>query len=366
MLWVKCASPGLRIARKLHTVNKKSNISKIFLATGGLLATGVIGCYLGYRCFKGKDNNSELSPSHFVKYEISHKQDIDSSHFLLELTPLIRQNVNMWSLMTAENLWSVEVKQPEVMVVRSYTPLPLQFNPVSKELEILKDGDNADGKLCFYIKKYENGEVARWLHQLPKDHVIEIRGPFIDYEFPHLPNESKRSRECLYTSRSNTEIPNEDEDSKFTYQPYDIMMFTAGTGIVTALQLLLTESPFRGSIKLFHTSENIQQLGPLNSILLKLQASNRVRLQVFESDKQTRNKILEDIGKAIPRPSSYKGKLPFSSISGRGFEPILALVCGPEGYISSISGRKLDLNQGPIKGLLAAKGWNFENVYKLS
>lgn len=93
--------------------------------------------------------------------------------------------------MTAENLWSVEIKQPEVMVVRNYTPLPLKFNPASKEIEILKDGDNADGKLSFYIKKYENGEVARWLHHLPKGHIIEIRGPFIDYEFPHLPNELK-------------------------------------------------------------------------------------------------------------------------------------------------------------------------------
>ncbi|CAI4064597.1 hypothetical protein SUVZ_08G0820 [Saccharomyces uvarum] len=366
MLWIKFGSSGLRITRRLHTVHRKSKLPKKFLAAGGLLTTGAIGCYLGYSFFKDKESNSELSPSHFVKYAISHKQDIDSSHFLLELTPLIKQNVNIWSLMTAENLWSVEVKQPEVMVVRSYTPLPLQFNAASKELEILKDGDNADGKLSFYIKKYENGEVARWLYQLPKDHVIEMRGPFVDYEFPHLPNESKRSRECLYKSKSDTESQNEDEDSNYTYQPYDIMMFTAGTGIVTALQLLLTESPFRGSMKLFHTSENIQQLGPLNSILSKLQASNRVQLQVFESDKQTRKKILEDIEKAISRPFSYKGKLPFSNDNDGGFEPILALVCGPEGYISSISGRKFDLNQGPIKGLLAAKGWNSENVYKLS
>lgn len=219
--------------------------------------------------------------------------------------------------MTAENLWSVEIKQPEVMVVRNYTPLPLKFNPASKEIEILKDGDNADGKLSFYIKKYENGEVARWLHHLPKGHIIEIRGPFIDYEFPHLPNELKRSRDCLYMDNRNERGNNVRENSQFIYQPYDIMMFTAGTGIVTALQLLLTESPFRGTIKLFHTDKNIKQLGPLYPILLRLQASNRVQLKIFETDRQTKQDVLKSIQKSITKPYPYKGLLPFPTLTTR-------------------------------------------------
>ncbi|EJS41748.1 cyc2p [Saccharomyces arboricola H-6] len=366
MLWTKYASSSARITRKLHTLSKKSSFFKKFLTTSSLVTTALIGSYLSYTYFKEKQNKHELSPFHFVKYKISHKQNIDSSHFLLEVTPLTKQKVNIWSQMTAENLWSVEIKQPDVMVVRSYTPLPLKFHPISKEMEILKDSDSANGKLSFYIKKYENGEVAKWLNHLPKDHVIEIRGPFIDYEFPHLPNESKRSRDCLYMNDCDKKSSNNDEHLKFIYQPYDIIMFTAGTGVVAALQLLLTESPLRGNMKLFHTSENIQQLGPLYPILLRLQSSNRVQLQIFESDKQTRKEILESMEKSISKPYPYKSLVPFSDINGHNFEPILALICGPESYIDSISGRKYDLNQGPVKGLLGAKGWNSENVYKLS
>ncbi|CAI4036353.1 hypothetical protein SMKI_15G1950 [Saccharomyces mikatae IFO 1815] len=366
MLWTKNASSGSRIARMLHKSSKKSRYSKMFLATSGLLTVGLIGSYFSYESVRDRDNTHELSPSHFVKYRISHKQDIDPSHFLLEVTPLVKQKVNIWSQMTAENLWSIEVKQPEVMVVRSYTPLPLSFNPASKEMEVLKDGCNADGKLSFYIKKYENGEVARWLHHLPEDHVIEIRGPFVDYEFPHLPNELKRSRNCLDMNNCDKKSYIKGENSQFFYQPYDIMMFTAGTGVVTALQLLLTESPFRGNIKLFHTSDNIRQLGPLYPILLRLQASKRVQLNIFETDRQTKQEIVEIIGKSITRPYLYKGLLPFSNNNKNKFQPILALVCGPESYISSISGRKYDLSQGPVKGLLSSKGWNSENVYKLS
>lgn len=366
MLWTNYALSGSRITRRFHKLPRKSSYSKKFFTTSCLLTAGVIGSYLSYRYSSHRENKYELSPSHFVKYKISHKQDIDSSHFLVEVTPLIKQKVNVWSLMTAENLWSVEVKQPEVMVVRSYTPLPLSFNPTSREIEILKDGNNADGKLSFYIKKYENGEVARWLQHLPKGHVIEIRGPFVDYEFPHLPNELKRSRECLYVDNCNEKDYIDKEDSKFVYQPFDIMMFTAGTGIVTALQLLLTESPFRGNIKLFHTNENVKQLGPLYPILLRLQAFNRVQLQIFETDRQTRQEILKNIQKSITKPYPYKGLLPFSNVTDQDFKPVLALVCGPESYISSISGRKYDLNQGPVRGLLSKKGWDSDNVYKLS
>lgn len=330
------------------------------IASTAVSASGLAYYYYYWQPQRAK--NAELSPDHFTPYRISHKEDIDSSHFLMELTPLQKQRTNLWSKMGSENLWSVEVKQPDIMVVRNYTPLPLHFNIETKELAVMEDGNFDGGKLCFYIKQYSEGEVARWLHQLPNGHVLELRGPFIEYELPHYKDELKRNRLFLMSNGSENA-----EEDKFIYQPFDIAMFTAGTGIVSALQLLLTESPFRGRIDLFYSCRSIDELGPIKSVLINLQKHGRVHLHLSESSKEplaeTRLKMIFEMAR---QPVAYLGQVPFKEIRKGDLQPILSLVCGPERYIAAIAGIKYDPAQGPIGGLLKKKGWDSENVYKLS
>lgn len=45
---------------------------------------------------------------------------------------------------------------------RTYTPL---------------EGVDKDGQIHFWIKKYDNGEVGRWLHSKHIGDTVEIRGP---------------------------------------------------------------------------------------------------------------------------------------------------------------------------------------------
>ncbi|AET40243.1 oxidoreductase Ecym_5500 [Eremothecium cymbalariae DBVPG len=347
----------LKLSTSLIYQHKRSKGFKrwvTFIALG-FGVTGVGCCYY----YSEHYYHTELSNEYFTKYRISYKKDIDESHFLLELTPLKPQRTNLWSAMASYNLWSVEVKQPDIMVVRRYTPLPLEVDTVNDKLEVLKDGYNANGKLLFYIKNYENGEVSKWLRRLPTDRTIEVRGPYVDYEFPRDDHEVKRSRSFLW----------EQDDSgfaeRFNHQPFDISMFTAGTAIVTALQLLLTEDPFKGKIQLFHSCKDIQELGPLIKFLYLCEQKKRLQLHMFESSKG--NSIRYDASKIEPlisRPCSYVGSTPFTSIED-SIKPVASLVCGPDGYITTISGMKYDLAQGPICGLLGSKGWNNFNVYKL-
>ncbi|CDH12399.1 related to Cytochrome c mitochondrial import factor CYC2 [Zygosaccharomyces bailii ISA1307] len=310
-------------------------------------------------CLRQRENNCELSPDHFTPYRISYKKNVDSSHFLMELTPLQEQRINMWAKMSSDRLWSVEIKQPDVMVVRSYTPLPLQVEKESGHLKLLPDGENAGGAFLLYLKKYGNGEVARWLNGLPEGHIIEVSGPFVEYELPLYEEEVSRNRDFFFDDKIRPE-------EKFKYKPIDIAMFTAGTGIASALQMLLTESPLRGKMLLCYSCGTIEELGPLKPFLNQLQKHARIDLHVFESSKQAdRSKRLKEIWEIMPKPSKYSGLVPFQN-SPEGFHPVLSLVCGPERYISSLAGPKINLVQGPIDGLLKYKGWSRENVYKLS
>lgn len=307
-------------------------------------------------------NKRELSLDHFTRYRITYKEDVDDVHFLLELTPLAKQRVNLWSKMGCENLWSVQIKQPDIMVVRNYTPLPLQFNQDTQQLEVFEDGEFAGGKLFFYIKHYEQGEVARWLHGLRYNHIVELRGPYIDYEFPHYEGEICRERSFLKVGNKGPAAPD-----KFKNQPFDIAMFTAGTGVVTALQLLLTENPFRGVIDLFYSCKSFDELGPLGSIVRALERNGRLSLHISESSREPRTeKRLQEMLKRVSKPFKYCGPVPYEETASGDPKPVLSLVCGPEGYIAAISGPKFDPAQGPIGGLLKRRQWDSENVYKLS
>lgn len=334
---------------------KPTSLKKLKLITGlgSLVLGGGVGSYIYY----DKYYQTELSRDYFTKYRITRKLSVDSNHYLIQMTPLKPQQNNIWATMGSSKLWSIEVKQPEVMVVRSYTPLPLKLHE-DGTIEVLHDGDNGSGALSFYIKQYDDGEVARWINRLPIGHVLELRGPYIEYEIPEPRDELKRSRDFLWN--------NPKQEEPFKYQPLDILFFTGGTGIVTMLQMALTESPFRGRIGVYHACKSTEELGPLYSILLKLQDAQRIQLHTFESQKKNSFRSeLSKVSKLVGSPAAFTGIEPFKGFD-KDLKPVLSLVCGPEGFITAVSGPKYETVQGPIKGLLGCNGWDNSNVYKLS
>ena len=59
-------------------------------------------------------------------------------------------------------IWSVFIKDDDIHVERPYTPL---------------QGVDENGHMLFWIKKYPEGEVGRWLHSKNIGDEIELRGP---------------------------------------------------------------------------------------------------------------------------------------------------------------------------------------------
>lgn len=65
-------------------------------------------------------------------------------------------------------LWSLEFKQPQLQVARSYTPLP----PL---------GGEDSGELRFLIRRLHGGEMSNYLSRLEVNDEVEMRGPAVEY-----------------------------------------------------------------------------------------------------------------------------------------------------------------------------------------
>lgn len=65
-------------------------------------------------------------------------------------------------------IFSFYVKDSDIQVQRPYTPL---------------NGIDDDGHIAFWVKRYFDGEVSRWLHGKKAGDELELRGPVRTFDF---------------------------------------------------------------------------------------------------------------------------------------------------------------------------------------
>ena len=101
-----------------------------------------------------------LSPSRFTPTTLIGSADVSSNTKLLTLSvppELLPHDSGAFA-----PIWSIFIKDSDIQVERPYTPL---------------EGIDKNGHMKFWVKKYEHGEVGRWLHSRQVGDSIEIRGP---------------------------------------------------------------------------------------------------------------------------------------------------------------------------------------------
>ncbi|KZT74286.1 ferredoxin reductase-like protein [Daedalea quercina L-15889] len=245
-------------------------------------------------------------------------------------------------------IWSVWIKDDDIMTERPYTPL---------------EGIDERGRMKFWIKKYEKGEVGRWLHSKKVGNRIELRGPLSTWLW---------------------------DDNKWD----EVVMISGGTGITPFYQLLHakllkdpTNVPTKTRFTLLHSSRRLVELPPAAILGPLLSASkahpDRLRLSLFvdstegpahpsvgASDVQVGRITTGTIERAL---SSDSGRSWWRSLLGVGShsEPledkkILFLVCGPESMITAIAGPYgRNFSQGVVGGVLGSLGYKNHQVWKL-
>ncbi|OAX39745.1 riboflavin synthase domain-like protein [Rhizopogon vinicolor AM-OR11-026] len=322
-----------------------TNTSRIQKATTTLLIVGSSAAVATYFLLPDisrgapTSDTKPISPSHFTPAELV------SSTFASNGTKILTVAIPPELLPTERDLfapiWSVFIKDDDIQVERPYTPL---------------DGVDKDGNMKFWIKRYNHGEVSRWLHSKKVGETIEIRGPVRTWSW---------------------------KDDTWD----EIILISGGTGITPFYQLLRTVfsgNSFKGRITLLHSSRLPSELPPPDVLdpLLELARHNpdKFRLKLFvDSFGETKDQSFAGveihqsrIGKdAIWRAVHSASNFPslrglFSRDSDDSDRKILFLICGPEQMVGAIAGPYgRNYSQGPIGGVLQSLGYKSHQVWKL-
>ncbi|OWB59691.1 hypothetical protein B5S31_g1228 [[Candida] boidinii] len=280
---------------KAENIKKKYRQSRLMIFIPTIL-TSIFGAWAIYTySYFNVDEDEDprlLAKDKFLPYLVTYKKQIDKDHFIIELTRK-KRGKNLFNpqskvqMFDGKKFWSVEIKQPDINIVRNYTPLPLYVAGIDPDTEEplfrLVRNEHEEGKFILYIKKYGQGEMTRWLSNLNLLAEVELRGPFEEYKFPFHPLDKCENRPQLNILASKVKP---DPDYPENLPPADNMIFFgAGTGIAPALQLLYSKNPPKGFFDVHVSLKNSATLPneflTLNYFLEKL---GRAKFHYYYSD----------------------------------------------------------------------------------
>ncbi|KAI6250772.1 NADH-cytochrome b5 reductase 2 [Erysiphe necator] len=306
------------------------------------LSLSIFGWLIAENFVLQNQNDGIFNPPKFTPFEIIKKEAISSTAFLLSLRSMQKHpdmcEPDPFEKWWTKGIWSVEVKQPELQISRSYTPLPpLRGEPLDY--------------ITFLIRKNYRGEMTGYLNRLQEKSIIQLRGPYQELEIPPTVNQ--------------------------------ILFLAGGTGISPALQIIhkflerrnlkdikpsihivwanrRREDCYNGFSSenkddraIFPGSRENQNNNPIVDYLNRMQQLHPDELTIqYFVDEEGSKLNSKTLAKLIQK---FSKNMPENSLSQSQTQSRLLLVSGPEGFIEFIAGAKKLLgsqDQGELDGIL--------------
>lgn len=312
--------------------------------------------------------NRKLRPDKktFLPFVLQSKDSISSTSSIFTLAADFASiDEDEYSHVWDQGIWSVQVKQPQLQIARSYTPLP----PIHVDEDKEKDKDKTK-HLRFLIRREPQGEVSSYIHNLPLGANIALRGPHLEYVIP------------------------QDVD--------EVLFIAGGTGIAPGLQaaytLLECREAVRSNLKIhilwanrrkdevpfvvsrFSMWKTLFRASPFtrdDSLPEPPQASLVEELEIMKSrhkEKLVVDYFIDEDGSYITENVLKRclANLENSTPGNKEKPPSgkkLVLISGPEGFIKHFAGPKVWAGgretQGSLGGVLKAINPNHWEVWKL-
>lgn len=150
--------------------------------TTALILVGLASaCGLQQAFQSGSTSPKSLNNSTFTPFTLVAKEQVSSTCSIFTLdqpnqSQAARDAIqDMWK----KGVWSIEIKQPQLQIARSYTPLP----PLSSEQDNSTAAENND-QLRLLVRKEQKGEMSNYIHKTSIGGSLELRGPAVEYTLP--------------------------------------------------------------------------------------------------------------------------------------------------------------------------------------
>jgi cytochrome-b5 reductase len=229
-------------------------------------------------------------------------------------------------------IWSVSIRDSDMEVERAYTPL---------------DGMDQWGRMKFYVKKYADGEVGRWLHWRKVGEPIGVRGPLRTWDW-----KDGEWDEVVMVSQVFGLLTT----SLLDY----FSKVSGGTGITPFCQLfnkVIDKVEFTDKTKftLLHSSKTPEDLPPPPMldpmIYYAKQHPERFSLHLFVDNPSSappsenaspeaavRRISKTDLSEVVDGKATWTSSFKKSTTPSREGRKILFLVCGPNQYVICSNG----------------------------
>ncbi|CAG8959398.1 hypothetical protein HYFRA_00001296 [Hymenoscyphus fraxineus] len=338
--------------------------------------------------------NYVFDPPRFTPFRLVKRDEVSETAVVLTLRPekLPNPACDNWGVYRrawASGMWSVEFKQPQLMIAREYTPLP--------PLPDVKKGEEAD--LRFLIRKEKGGEMSGYLFGLSQGDVLGLRGPNVEYGFQGVEHVSEvvfvAGGTGIASALQAAHVLLEGTlDADFKVKPGEVV-----GAVVSHMKLREREKErkqkeeerkqrgeekYTPRVKILwanRRSEDRHQSGPVSEIIASLKARHGEHFEIEYLVDEEKTFVNESvIQKALGAPHDMvrvmrvsKGWIGMKSLFGHPktvpldvVKDSLLMVSGPKGFVEYVAGAKKWENgkegQGEVGGLLARmgvtnKGW---------
>ncbi|KAF9486386.1 cytochrome-b5 reductase [Pholiota conissans] len=295
----------------------KSKLPLILLTVGAASAAGYVYLERTAPAPKPKQEKSPLDPQNFIDFKLKKivPYNHNSASYVFELPN------DEASLIPVASCLLVRASDPEALKDSKGRPVIRPYTPISPP--------DAPGELTLLVKRYEAGNMSKYISTLKEGETLAIKGPVT--KFPYQANEFD-----------------------------EIALIGGGSGITPLYQLLthaLADSNNKTKFKLIYsnvTEQDILLREELDALKSKFPSTLNI---VYLLDKPSADWkgpvgfVSKDIIKANVGSADLK-------------EKVKIFVCGPPPQVASVAGKKAGMKQGELGGILKELGYSEEQVFK--